>query len=193
MAVLLPCLRNPIQKGLVVIAVLGNHDYHSGEEKMLVHMMRDSGIRVFFKDDNLYVHNEEVGFVGIKGYWGGFSPNTVAAFGEQSAKEVMRETAEDAKRLAKGLRSLNTPVKVAIMHYAPIRETLRGEPAELFPVLGTEWLAKPLDEEGATVCFHGHAHYGSYNGLTRTGVPVYNVAAPLLRRNSLPMPSIHTV
>jgi hypothetical protein len=30
--------------------------------------------------------------------------------------------------------------------------------------------------------FHGHAHRGSPEGRTASGVPVYNVALPLLRR-----------
>jgi hypothetical protein len=31
--------------------------------------------------------------------------------------------------------------------------------------------------------FHGHAHRGTPEGLTSTGVPVYNVAMPLLARS----------
>ena len=30
--------------------------------------------------------------------------------------------------------------------------------------------------------FHGHAHHGSPEGQTKGGVPVYNVAMPLLAR-----------
>jgi hypothetical protein len=32
------------------------------------------------------------------------------------------------------------------------------------------------------VVFHGHAHRGQLEGTTSAGVPVYNVALPLLRR-----------
>jgi Icc-related predicted phosphoesterase len=177
----------------VVLSVLGNHDFHSGKERQLVQLMQEEGVRVFFGDDNLFVYNDLVGFVGVKGYWGGFNPNVISAFGEEEGKAVMRETAEDVRRLAKGLRSLNTPHKVAVMHYSPIKDTLKGESPELYGVLGAEWLARPLDEEGATVCFHGHSHRGSYNGLTRKGIPVYNVSAPVLRRAGLQLPSIHLV
>lgn len=180
-------------KGLTIVAVLGNHDCHGGQVTTLVQMMRQVGIKVLYGDDNIYVHNAEVGFAGIKGFWGGFSPNTIAAFGEENAKDIMKETAEDTRRLDRGLRSLSTPVKVAIMHYAPIKATLKGEPSELMNLLGSELLAKPLDTEGATICFHGHSHHGTYSGMTKKGVPVYNVAAPVLRRTGLQLPSIHTV
>jgi hypothetical protein len=33
------------------------------------------------------------------------------------------------------------------------------------------------------VVFHGHAHRGRPEGATSAGVPVYNVALPLLRRS----------
>ncbi|MEI6046804.1 MAG: metallophosphoesterase [Chloroflexota bacterium] len=193
MEVLINVLTKALDTGLTILAVLGNHDYHSGEERKLVALMRQAGIRVLFEDDNIFVLNDRVGFCGVKGFWGGFSSTKIMAFGEEQVKELIKETVRDVRRLNKGLRSLSTPEKVALLHYAPIKQTLRGEPAELMNLLGSDLLAGPLDEQGATLAFHGHAHFGKYNGLTNGGVPVYNVAAPVLRRSGLRPPCIHLI
>ena len=34
--------------------------------------------------------------------------------------------------------------------------------------------------------FHGHAHNGILDGKTSTGIPVYNVSAPALRKTGKP-------
>jgi Icc-related predicted phosphoesterase len=193
MEILLAAIYPSIQAGLQVISVLGNHDYHSGQSEWLVKMMREAGVHVLYGDDNIYVLNERVGFVGVKGGWGGFGHNTLFHFGEPEVKQIVTETVTEVKRLTVGLHSLQTPQKVVVMHYAPIKETLRGEHAELMITLGAEWLAAPLDQEGATIVFHGHAHHGAYNGLTKTGIPVYNVATPVLRRTGLQTPCLHLI
>jgi len=43
------------------------------------------------------------------------------------------------------------------------------------------------------VVFHGHAHRGQPEGATSTGVPVYNVALPLLRRHYPEQPPFRVV
>jgi Icc-related predicted phosphoesterase len=68
------------------------------------------------------------------------------------------------------------------MHYAPILATTEGENPEIRPFLGSSRLEKPIDEYGADVVFHGHAHHGALKGATTRGIPVYNVAMPLLQR-----------
>jgi Icc-related predicted phosphoesterase len=156
-------------------------------------MMRQAGVKVLFEDDNIFVLNERVGFCGVKGFWGGFSATKIMAFGEEVVKDLMKETVRDVRRLSKGLRSLSTPEKVVLLHYSPIKQTLRGEPSELINLLGSDLLAGPLDEQSAAVAFHGHSHFGKYNGLTNGGVPVYNVAAPVLRRSGLRPPCIHLI
>jgi Icc-related predicted phosphoesterase len=59
---------------------------------------------------------------------------------------------------------------------------VEGEPPDLIPFLGTSRLAEPVDRFNASLVFHGHAHYGSPRGETARGVPVFNVALPLLQR-----------
>jgi hypothetical protein len=84
--------------------------------------------------------------------------------------------------LESALAKLRTPQRVAVLHYSPLRATVHGEPLEIYPFLGSGRLEEPLNRYPVTVAFHGHAHRGTFEGRTRAGVPVYNVAMPLLRR-----------
>jgi len=85
-------------------------------------------------------------------------------------------------KLESALARLRTPHRVAVLHYSPIRATVEGEPIEIFTYLGTSRLEEPLNRYPVDVVFHGHAHRGSPEGKTAAGIPVYNVALPLLRR-----------
>ena len=82
---------------------------------------------------------------------------------------------------------------MAILHYAPVESTVKGEPPELLPFLGSSRLEEPLTRYPVNVIFHGHAHGGSPEGRTRTDVPVFNVALPLLQRIYPDRPAIRTV
>jgi hypothetical protein len=61
---------------------------------------------------------------------------------------------------------------------------MRGEAAEIFPLLGTSRLAEVIDRHGADLVVHGHAHHGKLDGRTAGGVPVHNVAITLLQAQS---------
>jgi hypothetical protein len=69
------------------------------------------------------------------------------------------------------------------MHYAPIRATIEGEPLEIFPFLGCSRLEEPLNRFEVTAVVHGHAHGGAPEGETSTGVPVYNVSLPVMKKH----------
>ena len=68
------------------------------------------------------------------------------------------------------------------MHYSPVKDTLRGEPVEIYPFLGSYLLAEAVDRAGADLVLHGHAHRGQEQGVTPGGVPVRNVAQHVIRR-----------
>jgi Icc-related predicted phosphoesterase len=193
MKVFLNSLRPSIEEGLTVVAVLGEHDHHSQQVPELIEMMQSAGINVLEGEANYYVYKNKIGIAGIKGYWGGFAPNFLPGVGEPTTKHLLTETLEEVRRLYKALHSLPLIYKVVLMHYAPIRDTLKGESPEMYATLGCEWLSMPIDEEGVQICFHGHAHYGSYSGITKKGTPVYNVALPLLRRQKMPIPNLHLI
>lgn len=174
-------IRGMHEVGLPVVAVLGNHDHEAGNEKDIFRMLASSGIHVLDRRRPT-VTLDGVGFAGVKGFGGGFGERLVRGFGEGPLKTFVAASVVEAEALRAGLLSLDTPRKVAVLHYAPIPTTVRGEPEEIWPFLGTSRLEQALDEGGAHLAVHGHAHHGALHGKTARGVPVHNVSAPVLRR-----------
>jgi Icc-related predicted phosphoesterase len=85
-----------------------------------------------------------------------------------------------ADRLGVALAGLDTDLRVALLHYSPVEETLVGERLEIYPFLGSYLLAEAIDRSGADLVLHGHAHRGSEKGQTPGGIPVRNVAQPVI-------------
>jgi Icc-related predicted phosphoesterase len=160
-------------------AVLGNHEYEHGQQDEIKHIL--SQHKVILLDDEPFILRD-VGFAGVKGAGGGFGQHMLAPFGEETLKVFAREASNEALRLEGLLSQLETPKKVTVMHYAPIRETVIGENPEIFPFLGSSHLMEPLDTYNVTISFHGHAHRGTHAGKTMKGVPVYNVSYPIMQQ-----------
>lgn len=163
-----------------IVAVLGNHDYEADQVTEGEAVLRARGIHLLAGDS--FQLDDRVGFAGVKGFMGGFGRGTLTAFGEPETKAFVGATLAEVQSLELALRRLSTPVRVVVMHYAPILATVMGEPEIIYPFMGTDRLADALDRYGATVAFHGHAHSGTLSGRTPGGVPVFNVSLPLLRR-----------
>jgi Icc-related predicted phosphoesterase len=161
-----------------VVAVLGNHDHEAGAVKDLLRMLESAGVRCLDRGSCVI---DGVGFAGAKGFGGGFGDRIVKGFGEDSLKAFVSESVIEAEGLRAALRGLDAERKVALLHYSPTRDTILGEPAEIHPFLGTTRLSQAVDEGGAVVAIHGHAHRGSLYGKTDGGVPVWNVSLPVLR------------
>ncbi len=168
-----------------VVATLGNHDYESGNAERLSRLLAESTVHLL---DRSSIVIDGVGFSGVKGFCGGFDHTAANAFGEDLFKDWVNEGILDAQALKKGLRGLETERRVAVLHYAPIRATVEGEPPEIHAFLGTSHLARALDEGGAMVAFHGHAHNGRFEGKTPGSVPVFNVALPVLEHEGFEQP-----
>ncbi len=162
-----------------VVAVFGNHDHDGEAVEEAATILGEQGVQVL---DGRQVTIEGVGFAGVKGFAGGFGRGTLAPFGEALIKEFVQHAIEEALKLENALRSLETEEKVAVLHYSPIAETVVGEPEAIYPFLGSSRLLTPLETHGATVIFHGHAHHGAPEARTPAGVPVFNVALPVLQR-----------
>jgi Icc-related predicted phosphoesterase len=162
-----------------IIAVLGNHDYESGAQTEVTSILRDGGVIVL--DGDTYEIGT-IGFAGVKGFAGGFGRGVLGPWGEQAVKLFVREAVDEALKLESALARLRTPHRVAILHYAPIQGTVEGEPQEIFPYLGCSRLEEPLTRYAVHAVVHGHAHNGAAEGRTSTGIPVFNVSLPLLRR-----------
>jgi Icc-related predicted phosphoesterase len=162
-----------------ILAVLGNHDCESGHEEEVVKILVEAGVQMLDGDS---VEVNGVGFAGVKGFCGGFGRRTLEPWGEAATKAFVHEAVAEALKLERALARLRTPQRVALLHYSPIEATVEGEPRELFPFLGSSRLEEPLNRYQVTVAFHGHAHRGAPEGRTSAGIPVFNVAMPLLRR-----------
>jgi len=162
-----------------IVAVLGNHDYESGHSGDVAEILREAGV-IVLDGDSSEVHG--IGFAGVKGFGGGFGPNALGSWGEPVIKAFVQESVNEALKLETALARLRTPVKIALVHYAPIQETVAGEPERIYPYLGSSRLEEPINRFGVTAVFHGHAHRGQPESRTSAGVPVYNVSLPLLTR-----------
>ncbi len=161
-----------------IVAVLGNHDHESGHQDELAGMLRVAGIHLL--DGNCF-ELDGVGFAGCKGFAGGFAPYQLEPFGEMGIKTFVEVAEREAIKLDYGLAQLKTPVKVAVTHYAPIRDTVVGEPEPIFPFLGSSRLARALKAHKPDLALHGHAHKGTFAGKSEDGVVVHNVALHVLR------------
>ena len=165
------------------IAVLGNHDYHSDEQDGVTEVLDEAGIRVLEGDAVvLEIGGRRVGIAGSKGFGGGFAGASASDFGEPEMKAFVGHTKALAGRLERALGGLHTDRRIVLLHYSPVAETLAGEPREIHAFLGSYLLAEAVDRVGADLVLHGHAHRGSRDGTTPGGVPVRNVAAPVIGR-----------
>jgi Icc-related predicted phosphoesterase len=166
-----------------MVAVLGNHDYHADDPGAVRSALEDVGVIVLEGSAvTLRVGERTLGIAGVKGFGGGFPGACGHAFGEPEMKAFMRLTERSATQLERALGELAVDYRVALTHYAPVKDTLAGERLEIFPFLGAFQLAEAIDRAGADLAIHGHAHHGTERGMTPRGVPVRNVAMPLLRR-----------
>lgn len=165
-----------------VLAVLGNHEYESGKQDEVARILSDVGVTVLDGDAREILG---VGFAGVKGFGGGFGEHALGPWGEAMIKQFVHEAITEALKLESALARLRSEKRIVLLHYAPIRATVVGEPAEIFPFLGSSRLEEPLNRYPVSAVFHGHAHRGAPEGRTKTDVPVYNVAMKLLQ-NTFP-------
>jgi len=156
-----------------VVAVLGNHDFESDSVDEVSTILRQAGVRLL---DGQATEIEGVGFVGVKGFVGGFGKAMLGAFGEPAIKAIVAESLSEAMRLENAMRKVSAERSLVVLHYAPIPDTIAGEPLEIFPFLGSSRLAEIIDRFPVKAVVHGHAHRGVYEGRTPGGVPVFNVA-----------------
>ena len=165
-----------------VVAVLGNHDWQSDRPADLARALSEAGVVVLDRSHTvLPVQGVSVGIAGVKGFVGGFG-NQWANFGEPLFREAYAETTRDVEGFERGLRAIEgCGLRLGLLHYSPVEETLIGEPERLWLVLGADRLAGPIREHRPHLVVHGHAHHGSFEGRV-DDVPVYNVAVHVTGR-----------
>ncbi len=169
-----------------IIGVLGNHDYEKGQEKAIKECLRQhEGVQIL---DGEGVVVKGIGIAGIKGFGGGFDNYMLAMFGEPEMKEFVQKAVNESLKLERALVRLDKEdpnmTKIVLMHYAPCSQTIKGEPEQIFPFLGSSRLAEPLVRQRVAATFHGHAHAGTLRGEI-SNVKVFNVAQPVLRKEGI--------
>lgn len=156
-----------------IVAVLGNHDYECGSVDEICAIFRKAGVHLL---DGEAIEIGGVAFVGVKGFVGGFGKRMLGSFGEPAIKAIVAESLGETLKLENAMHQVQADKCVIVLHYAPVPETIAGEPPEIFPFLGSSRLAETIDRFHVDAVFHGHAHHGTYEARTPAGIPVYNVA-----------------
>src|ERR1700747_2827717 len=153
-----PLLNALVRLRVPTIAVLGNHDYECGKELELMGMMTAEGIKVL--DGSAY-ERDGVGFAGTKGFIGGFGRGVLTAFGEPEVKAFVQTAINETLKLERALSMLRTEKRIVVTHYAPVIDTVKGEPEQIFPYLGSGRLAEGIDRHQDLLPHPRHVHLRS--------------------------------
>jgi len=165
-----------------ICAVLGNHDLHANAQDAISKILERRGVMVLEGRGAVFPFaSQSVGVAGTVGFGGGFEGACATDFGELEMKAFVGRTRRLAERLERALANLHADLRIALLHYSPVADTLAGERREIYPFLGSGMLGEAIDRAGADLIVHGHAHSGSEIGSTHRGVPVRNVAQPVIR------------
>src|SRR5205809_425890 len=169
---------------LPVFAVLGNHDCHAGRGDDIRAIVEEANVHVLDRSWTMCdIDGLQLGVVGTKGFVGGFPGSALPDFGEPLLRRVYAETSAEAEAIGRGLQAIvHCDIRIVLLHYSPVLDTLEGEPPGIHTYLGSERLATPIAEYGADLVLHGHAHAGSFQGCIGE-IPVYNVAVHVTGRN----------
>lgn len=165
------------------VGVLGNHDYECDCVEKVSEILRESGLLLL---EGQAAEIDGVSFVGAKGFAGGFGRYLLGSFGEAATKAFVAEGVQEALRLENAMRNAKSHRVLVILHYAPVVETVHGEPQEIFPFLGSSRLAETIDRFPVNAIVHGHAHHGTFEGRTPGGIPVFNVAKQIPKPGGRP-------
>lgn len=159
-----------------VLFIPGNHDR---SDRSLNIFNRVRAVRIL--DGESYGLSTTDGFLYIIGITGGYDGSFSDRIFPQRQRVIQRGKALFEKNLARLATMLDRtpredPVIIA-MHYAPVYDT-----SHKF-IDGSVRFGQLIDEKrGAenTLVLHGHAHKGQEVTYTEKGIPVYNVAFPVV-------------
>jgi Icc-related predicted phosphoesterase len=168
---------------LPVVAVLGNHDLRSLRRVAFRRVLERAGVEVL--DGRATVVQTQdgtrVGIAGTTGSGGGFWPvEGPDAIHSRTFKRLAVRAVRECHALDQALHDLDADVTIAATHYAPTTSTLGREPLAKYWMLGNCELGVVLDRRPPHLVVHGHAHLGTLRGATPGGIPVRNVALPVV-------------
>ncbi|HEY7631574.1 MAG TPA: metallophosphoesterase [Thermoleophilaceae bacterium] len=167
--------------GAPVVCVLGNHDRRWEGGTAVAAALAEAGAVVLDPGAHVVeVAGTRIGIAGVTGAPGGFAGRAAWGMGRKADKQWRRAAAAEAKELDAALASLQgCSIRIALLHYAPTFETLEGEEPYLWPALGSDQLAVPIQRHRPHLVLHAHAHEGSPQGQI-AGIPVLNVSAQVI-------------
>lgn len=172
-----------------IVAVLGNHDYEKGREKTIRSLLQQHSQVHILDGEGVEIHN--IGFAGVKGFGGGFDRYMLSKFGESELKDFVETAVEESLKLERALSRLDKEKaglkKIALLHYSPCSQTVKGEPEAIYPFLGSSRMAEPLIRQKVDAVFHGHAHAGVLEGEI-AHIKVFNVAQTVLSHSGIASP-----
>ena len=145
-----------------VVAVLGNHDYECGHEDEIKAIIKGAGVHLL---DGSSHEIDGVGFVGVKGFAGGFGRRMLGAFGEAAIKTFVAETMNEAMRLENAMRA----VRADALRRGPAlraRSPRRSKASRWRSSLSSDRRASPRPSTASrsSAVVHGHAHRGRLRG-----------------------------
>lgn len=170
---------------LPVVAILGNHDLRSVRRTAFRRILERAGIEVLAGGATTVTiaSGVRVGIAGTTGSGGGFWPlEGPDAMHARTFKRLALRSARECEALERGLLELDADVRIAAVHYSPTVSTLGREPLAKYWMLGNCELGAVVDRRAPDLVIHGHAHLGTLKGRTPGGVPVWNVALPVVGR-----------
>jgi Icc-related predicted phosphoesterase len=168
---------------LPVVSVLGNHDLRGLRRAAFRRALECHGIEVLEgRGTCIEVRNGvRVGIAGATGCGGGFWPiEGPNAIHNRALKRLAVRARREIAALDEALGSIQADVEIAVTHFSPTTSTLGREPLAKYWMLGNCELGMVLDEWRPDLVIHGHAHLGNRLGTTPGGLPVRNVAWPVV-------------
>ena len=167
-----------------VVGVLGNHDFNRSREAGIRRILEEHGMSILDGTGRIFEHGGvRLGIAGAVGFGGGFRPYNVVPFGEWAWKDFYQKVIEETVKFDRALLEVrDADYVIGVSHYSPSIETMGHEPEQLYMFLGSSELGDALERHRAFLGIHGHAHRGQYEGRTPNGIPVFNVAMPLIGR-----------
>ncbi len=169
--------------GIPIVAVLGNHDLRSLRRTAFRRALERSGVEVLEGQATTIrlPSGLRIGIAGTPGSGGGFWPiEGPDAVHVRTLKRLALRAKSECLALEHALSDLEADFRIAITHFSPTATTLGREPLAKYWMLGNCELGQVLDRRQPDVAFHGHAHLGVLRGATPGGVPVRNVALPVV-------------
>jgi Icc-related predicted phosphoesterase len=167
------------------IAVLGNHDLRTLRRTAFRRALERAGIEVLDGGATLLTlpGGVRVGIAGATGSGGGFWPvEGPDAIHSRTFKRLAVRAYRECRALERALGELDADLRIAATHFAPTISTLGAEPAAKYWMLGNCELGVVIDRQPPDLVVHGHAHLGILRGTTPGGIPVRNVALPVVGR-----------